>query len=120
MCGRFSQVFNTPSMFEVLGFTGHDFQFEDQTNCVPGGYHTVVYEDQDRVSLDQFQFGLIPHWSKVPSLSFSTFNARIETVQEKPTFRRPFESQRCLVYCSGFYEWVSQPNGKKTTVLYSI
>ncbi len=33
------------------------------------------------------------------------FNARSETVQERPMFRRDFEERRCLVPAVKFYEW---------------
>jgi putative SOS response-associated peptidase YedK len=32
-------------------------------------------------------------------------NARIETVAERPAFRRPFGRFRCLIVADGFYEW---------------
>lgn len=34
-----------------------------------------------------------------------TFNARSETVQERPMFRRDFEERRCLIPVGKFYEW---------------
>ena len=34
-----------------------------------------------------------------------TFNARSETVQERPMFRRDFEERRCLIPADKFYEW---------------
>lgn len=33
------------------------------------------------------------------------FNARSETVQEKPMFRHDFEERRCLIPAGKFYEW---------------
>ena len=33
------------------------------------------------------------------------FNARSETVQERPMFRRDFEERRCLIPAGKFYEW---------------
>jgi putative SOS response-associated peptidase YedK len=50
-------------------------------------------------------FGLIPHWAKDSKLSRSTYNARSETVAEKPSFRQAWRrSQFCLVPMQAFYE----------------
>jgi putative SOS response-associated peptidase YedK len=40
-------------------------------------------------------------------------NARIETVAERPAFRRAFERYRCLIVADGFYEWRRLPSGPK-------
>ncbi len=40
------------------------------------------------------------------------FNARTETVQERPMFRKDFEERRCLIPADKFYEW-KQTGGKK-------
>ncbi len=32
-------------------------------------------------------------------------NARVETVAERPAFRRAFERFRCLIIADGYYEW---------------
>jgi putative SOS response-associated peptidase YedK len=50
-------------------------------------------------------FGLIPHWAKDSKLSRSTYNARSETVAEKPSFRQAWKrGQFCLVPMQAFFE----------------
>ena len=39
-------------------------------------------------------------------------NARIETVMEKSTFKKPLQKRRCLVPFDGFYEWKKTHKGK--------
>ena len=50
-------------------------------------------------------WGLIPSWAKDPKIGSRMINARMETVAEKPSFRRAFSSRRCLLPADGYYEW---------------
>ena len=55
--------------------------------------------------LTHFQWGLIPSWSKDPSLGSKMINARAETAADKPAFRAAFKRRRCLIPATGCYEW---------------
>jgi len=46
-------------------------------------------------------------------LAVTAAKARADTITEKTSYRRPFESQRCLIPADGFYEWQSTPAGKQ-------
>ena len=60
------------------------------------------------------RWGLVPDWSKDVSSKYATFNARIESVATKPTFRHAWTaSQRCLIPALGYYEWRSEQGGKQ-------
>ena len=49
-------------------------------------------------------FGMVPHWSDT-RLARHTYNARIETVAAKPSFRNAFrQRQFCVIPASSFYE----------------
>ena len=57
------------------------------------------------------KWGLVPSWAKNPNIGYKMINARAETVAEKPSFRKSFKHQRCLILADGFYEWKRE--GKK-------
>ena len=58
------------------------------------------------------RWGLVPFWAKDPSIGSRMINARMETVDEKPAFRRAFAKRRCLIPADGYYEWY--PTEQKT------
>lgn len=57
--------------------------------------------------LRTLKWGLVPSWSKSPEGGAKMINARAETVHEKPSYRRPFASRRCILPADGYYEWVT-------------
>jgi putative SOS response-associated peptidase YedK len=59
------------------------------------------------------RWGLIPSWSKDPSIGNRLINARAETSRGKPSFRNAFRLHRCLIPSNGFYESQRQERGKQ-------
>ena len=50
-------------------------------------------------------FGLIPHWSQDTKIARHTFNARSETVAEKPSFRDAWrKGQHCVIPADAIFE----------------
>lgn len=50
-------------------------------------------------------FGLVPHWAIDPQIGRQAYNARCETVANKPSFRDAwFRAQHCIVPLEVFYE----------------
>ena len=50
-------------------------------------------------------FGLVPHWSKDTKIAKHTYNARTETVAEKPSFRQAWSRrQHCIIPAEAIYE----------------
>jgi putative SOS response-associated peptidase YedK len=58
------------------------------------------------------KWGLVPFWAKDPVIGNRMINARMETVHEKPAYRRAFTSRRCLLPADGYFEWY--PTEQKT------
>jgi putative SOS response-associated peptidase YedK len=58
-------------------------------------------------------WGLVPSWAKDPAIGNRMINARMETVAEKPAYKRAFASRRCLLPADGYFEWYpTQQAGK--------
>jgi len=57
------------------------------------------------------RWGLVPSWAKDASIGQRLINARAETVEVKPAFRRAFARRRCLVPADGYYEWYVPQQG---------
>ncbi|EGW41988.1 SOS response-associated peptidase [Desulfosporosinus sp. OT] len=103
MCGRYS--FSKPhGIKERFGLVQLEFEFEPRYNIAPSQAVPVVIQNNGGNRLVMFRWGLIPYWSKDESIGNKLINARAETLEEKPSFRKSFEKKRCLVLADGFYE----------------
>ena len=60
------------------------------------------------------RWGLVPSWAKDPAIGSRMINARVETVDSKPSFRSAFTKRRCLLPADGFYEWIKVEQDGKT------
>jgi len=70
--------------------------------CPTTTIDAVVGQNGER-RLVPMRWGLVPSWWSKPvkELRLATFNARAETVTERPVFRGPFQRSRCLIPVSG-------------------
>ncbi len=50
-------------------------------------------------------WGLVPSWAKDAGIGSRMINARMETVAEKPAYKRAFAVRRCLLPADGYFEW---------------
>jgi len=60
------------------------------------------------------RWGLVPSWSKDPSIGNRLINARVESLLGKPAFKRPFALRRALLPADGYYEWQAPEPGAPT------
>ena len=105
MCGRFA--FYSPAeaaaeLFRIHGTAGVEARF----NIAPTQFVASIREaEEGKRELVMLRWGLVPFWAKDPSIGNRMINARAETVEEKPSFRKAYRHRRCLVLADGFYEW---------------
>jgi putative SOS response-associated peptidase YedK len=75
--------------------------------------------------IQMFNWGLVPFWVKdsaaATRLKVSTLNCISEEMFEKPSYRDAAnEGKRCLIPCSGFFEWRWLDEKGKTKIPYYI
>ncbi len=114
MCGRFT-LFASPDEVATLFDLPEEPILAPRYNVAPtqpvGLVRLNAHSHEREWALTHW--GLIPSWSKDPSIGARMINARSETVAEKPAFRAAFKRRRCLVPVSGFYEWQKMAKGKQ-------
>ena len=59
------------------------------------------------------KWGLVPSWAKDPSIGSRLINARVETVEQKPAFKKAFAARRCLLPADGYFEWYGEKGHKQ-------
>ncbi len=114
MCGRFTLT-ASPAQLATLFDLPAEPPVAPRYNIAPTQPVAIVRLNPQSKTREwtHVQWGLIPSWSKDPSIGARMINARAETVEEKPSFRAAFKRRRCLVPASGFYEWQQQQKRKQ-------
>ena len=113
MCGRISVGDLSASGLERYFGLGKTRSFVRSYNLAPFTEVPVIRQQQLSRTLALLSWGLIPYWAKDRSIAAHTFNARVETLNQKPSFRDSFKSRRCIIPASGFYEWRQEGRRKK-------
>lgn len=113
MCGRYTLVetkglkkrFNTDNNLAST--------VRPNYNAAPKQYMPIIRIKDGRRRIEIMQWSLLPVWAKGNSkFKFSTFNAKAENLMTSGLWKKSFESRRCLVPATGFYEWKSDKDGK--------
>lgn len=112
MCGRYSFAPKPKQVDAQLRDVQQPDDLKISFNIAPTHSAYVIANDQPG-QLQLMQWGLVPHWSTDGKNSGKLINARAEGIEEKPSFREPLHSRRCLVPADSFYEWRTEPGGRK-------
>ena len=117
MCGRATYKLTWEEIYRLyqltLSATPHNLR--PRFNVCPTTTIDTIMSEEGGRDLVPMRWGLVPNWWSKPlkELKLATFNARAETVAEKPFFRGAFKRKRCLIPVSGYYEWQDTPGGKQ-------
>lgn len=119
MCGRYASSAHPDELVEaydidVLTDDGVE-ACEPRFNVAPTDLVPAVVERLDDATVQRklvgLRWGLVPSWSKNPSGAARMINARVETVAEKPAYRKAFAARRCVLPALGYYEWRAESEG---------
>jgi putative SOS response-associated peptidase YedK len=114
MCGRYTLATPDPAAIRDRFGIGESIEVRQRFNVAPSDEVLAVTTDRDGTPRgDLLRWGLVPSWAKSPDTGLKMINARLETVSERPAYRRAFERFRCLIVADGFYEWQPTPVGPK-------
>jgi putative SOS response-associated peptidase YedK len=125
MCGRYASTRKRQELLEAfeVGLDGTSEELSADYNVAPTKKvyavltrpHEPAKGEEEREEgggepeptrqLRVLKWGLVPSWAKDPSIGSRMINARVETLAEKPAFRRAFAHRRCLLPADGYYEW---------------
>ncbi len=109
MCGRFTQTHSAAELAAMFDLEETP-DWQPRYNIAPTQPILAIVTPHHSKPL---RWGLIPSWSKDPTIGSRLINARAETVSEKPAFRTAFRRRRCLIPADGYYEWKKQSERKQ-------
>ncbi len=91
---RFNAVVDHPEMFLqadlINGFTYPNV--------------AIILNKSPQIITTNYTWGLLPNWASAIDFRKNTLNARLETLNEKPSFQNIINN-RCLIIATAFYEW---------------
>jgi putative SOS response-associated peptidase YedK len=118
MCGRFVLITDLNTIQKAFDIQGIFCEPKPCWNITPTQSVPVVVRHNGNNQLVSYRWGLIPSWSKDPSMGSNLINARAETVDKKPSFKNAFKNKRCLIVADGFYEWKKEGKSKDPLYFY--
>lgn len=124
MCGRYVMARSTGDLIASFDVDEpYEQQIPPSYNVAPTDEVPIVIERRSGANREQSQrqhsrllanarWGLVPSWSKDRKAAARLINARMETVTQKPSFRKAAAMRRALVPADGYFEWQKTDKGK--------
>lgn len=112
MCGRYTWLADELKIRHRFDLQHAIDSYKPSYNIAPGQNVLAVIYDGKQRRAGYLRWGLIPSWSKNEKIGYKMINARLETADEKPSFKRLMARKRCLIIADSFYEWQSTADAK--------
>jgi putative SOS response-associated peptidase YedK len=112
MCGRFVITSPPAALRQIFGYIEQP-NFPPRHNIAPTQPIPVVILENGIRHFRLMRWGLLPAWVQDVRKFTLLFNARAETVKEKPAFKNAMKRRRCLIPADGYYEWQASEKRKR-------
>ena len=116
MCGRFV-ITNPVAKTKTIVKKAINVEDLENYNAHPYQNLPVIKKYTNGNTLELLKWGIVPSWSKQKDFK-PLINARLETIDEKISFKKHIKLHRCVVVADGFYEWKRE--GKEKTPFYFL
>jgi putative SOS response-associated peptidase YedK len=113
MCGRFTLLTPWEELLRTYDAVSEIESLEPSYNIAPTQQIAAIIHDGKKRKLGSLRWGLIPPWAPDKKIGSKMINARAETLQEKRSFKKAFQKQRCLIPADSFYEWKTEDGNKQ-------
>ena len=110
MCGRYV-VKNPVTKTNKLVKSAIQVEDTENYNAHPYQKLPVIKKYKNGNTLENLQWGLVPGWAKDKDFK-ALINARLETIDEKVSFKKLIKNNRCVAVADGFYEWKREEKEK--------
>ena len=119
MCGRMniSDHEGIQWLLDQLGLILPEDKFTSKYNVSPTAAIWGVLVSRTATTLEPMQWGFVPPWAKEGQFKRPLFNARSETIWEKPSFKNLIRRYRGVIPINGFYEWQRQGSSKSANYI---
>lgn len=106
MCGRFVAAYDADRLADDWNARVSSSVPPVSWNITPNTPIRALAPDKHgALWLTAAYWSLVPEWMRDGVPSFPTFNARIETALDRPTFRDAARNHRLIVPMTAYYEW---------------
>ena len=115
MCGRYV-ITNPVVKTEKLVKSAIQVENNENYNAHPYQKLPVIKKYKNGNTLENLKWGIVPSWAKQKDFKALT-NARLETIDEKVSFKKLIQLYRCVAVADGFYEWKREEKKKLLFIL---
>src|SRR5690606_29687325 len=99
MCGRFTLFSPYEKLIEEFNveMAFSEELYMESYNIAPSHQIVAIINDGKMNRMGYLKWGFLPSWAKDEKMASKMINARSETVDEKPSFKKSFFERRCII-----------------------